>query len=55
MENLYPKPVSLEATEKILNQMKNSICRVILENGKEGSGFFVKFHMKESMIYCLYK
>ena len=42
MENLYPKPVSLEATEKILNQMKNSICRVILENGKEGSGFFCK-------------
>ena len=42
MENLYPKPVSLEATEKILNQMKNSICRVFLENGKEGSGFFCK-------------
>lgn len=42
MENLYPKPVSLEATEKILNQMKNSICSVILENGKEGTGFFAK-------------
>ena len=42
MENLYPKPVSIEATEKILNQMKNSICKVILENGREGTGFFCK-------------
>ena len=42
MENLYPKPVSIEATEKILNQMKNSICKIILENGKEGPGFFCK-------------
>jgi len=42
MENLYPKPVSIEATEKILNQMKNSICKVILESGREGTGFFCK-------------
>ena len=42
MENLYPKPVSIEATEKILNQMKNSICKIILEDGKEGTGFFCK-------------
>ena len=42
VENLYPKPVSIEATEIILNQMKNSICKIILENGKEGNGFFCK-------------
>jgi hypothetical protein len=42
MENLYPKPVSKEATEIILNQMKNSVCKIILENGKEGNGFFCK-------------
>ena len=47
MENLYPKPVSIEATEKILEQMKNSICKIILENGKEGNGFFCKIPKRD--------
>ena len=52
MENLYPKPISIEATEKILNQMKNSICKVILENGREGTGFFCK--IQNGSIYSNY-
>ena len=38
----YPKPVFIEGTEIILNQMKKTICRISTENGSKGTGFFCK-------------
>ena len=45
------KPVSLKATEKIIDQMNNSLCRFQIDNKKE-MDFSQKFHIK--IIYCLY-
>ena len=39
----YPKPISLQSTEKIIEQMKNNVCRIKLLNGNKGTGFFCKF------------
>ena len=38
----YPEPVYLENTEKILTQMKNSVCKICIDDGKKGTGFFCK-------------
>ena len=38
----YSEIVSLEATEKIINQMKENICKIYLEDGSKGTGFFCK-------------
>ena len=35
----YPKPVTIEGTIKILEQLKNCICKIENKNG-EGTGFF---------------
>ena len=35
------KPVSIEQTEIILDQMKNCVCKIHIE-GKKGTGFFVE-------------
>ena len=37
--NKYPLPVTIDETELILNQMKNSICKIKTKNG-DGTGFF---------------
>jgi len=37
---------------KILNNIDNSICKIILDDG-EGSGFFTKIKIKNDYIYCL--
>ena len=37
----YPEPVSLDSTEKIIEQMKKNVCKIHLDNGK-GTGFFGK-------------
>jgi len=37
---LCPRSLTTEETEKILEQMKKSICKLILEDGSEGIGFF---------------
>lgn len=36
----YPRPVSIESMQTILNQMKNSICKIYNGNNGKGSGFF---------------
>ena len=36
----YPKPISIERTKKILDQMENNICKVYKNNGGKGTGFF---------------
>jgi hypothetical protein len=38
----YPIPITLEITEIILSQMKSSVCKIYLDNGNKGTGFFCK-------------
>ncbi len=38
----YPEIVSLESTKKIINQMKESIFKICLNDGTKGTGFFCK-------------
>ena len=46
-----PQPVSIKGTEKILDQMKNCVCR-IYNNGK-GTGFFTKIPYKSKLLPVL--
>ena len=43
------EPISLKQTEKILDQMNNSICRI----NDKGTGFFVKFPYKSILLAAL--
>ena len=38
----YPKPITAESTEIILEQMKKTICKIDMGNGNKGTGFFCK-------------
>ena len=40
-----PDPVKITGTETILNQMKNCLCKIKI-NQAYGTGFFVKYHIK---------
>ena len=46
-----PEPISLKITEKIIEQMKNSICRII--NHDIGTGFFMKIPYKSRLLTVL--
>ena len=43
------EPISLKQTEKILDQMNNSICRI----NDKGNGFFVKIPYKSILLTVL--
>ena len=45
----YPLPVFYEVTEKILEQMKKSICK-LKTDGKKGTGFFTKIKIDDKLI-----
>ena len=47
-----PDPVSLEATQKIIEQMNNSVCLIYNEKRK-GTGFFVKIPYKSNLLPVL--
>ena len=49
--NISPSPVSLEGTEKILDQMNNCVCR-IYNNGK-GTGFFTRIPFNNDLLPVL--
>ena len=51
----YPKIISFECTEKILEQMKNKICNIKLTDGSVGTGFFCKipFPTKDKLLPVL--
>ena len=51
----YPKMISFECTEKILEQMKNKICNIKLTDGSVGTGFFCKipFPTKDKLLPVL--
>ena len=40
MLEIYPRPVSIEGTKTILNQMQDNICKIYREDGLKGTGFF---------------
>ncbi len=46
-----PEPLSIDAIEKILEQMKKYVCKIY--NGKEGTGFFIKIPYKNSTLTVL--
>ena len=46
------EPASIETTEKILFQMKNSVCK-IYSNGSTGTGFFTKIPYKSRIMKVL--
>ena len=37
-----PDPVTIEGTEKILEQMRKCVCKIHVTNGIKGTGFFTK-------------
>ena len=47
----YLEPISLKVNEKIINQMKNSICRIY--NNDKGNGIFVKIPYKSRLLPVL--
>ena len=47
-----PDPVSLEATQKIIDQMNSSVCLIYNEKRK-GTGFFVKIPYKSNLLPVL--
>ena len=49
----YPKPISLKSTEKIIEQMKNNVCRIKLLNGNKGTGFFCKLIFNNKILPVL--
>ena len=50
-----PIPITIENTEKILNQMKKNVCKIIKRDGKRGTGFFcrIPFPDKNNIIHAL--
>ena len=46
----YPKAVSIEGTEKILDQIRNCVFKIILENGDRGTGFFCNIPYNNKLI-----
>ena len=38
----YPEAVTLESTKTIIEQMDKTICKIILNDGSKGTGFFCK-------------
>ena len=49
----YPNPVSLKSTEKIIEQMKNNVCRIYLNEGSKGTGFFCKIPYNNKFLHVL--
>ena len=51
----YPNWVSIETTEEIIKQMKTKICKIYLNNGIKGTGFFYKINLpnKENKLNVL--
>jgi len=48
-----PIPVSIEGTKKILFQMENCICKIYLEDGQKGTGFFCKILFNNDLLPVL--
>ena len=51
--NDYPNSISLKGTEIILEQMKNKICNICIENKIKGTGFFCKILYNNDLLQIL--
>ena len=49
----YPEYINIKGTETILEQMKKSICKINLGNGKSGTGFFCDIPYKNKQLKVL--
>jgi len=49
----YPKPITIEQTDIILQQMKNCICKIYINRGKIGTGFFCHIPYKNEILQVL--
>ena len=49
----YPNPVTIKNIEKILRQMKESICKIFREDSGKASGFFCKIPLGPRTIHTL--
>ena len=49
----HPSPVSIKDTKEILLQMENCICKIFLENGEIGTGFFCKIPFNNNLLHVL--
>ena len=50
----YPTPITSEGTEIILSQMRKNICKIYMNNGNKGTGFFCKIpFLDNKYLYCL--
>jgi len=49
--NESPEPLSIKSIETILEQMKNSICKIYI--GKQGTGFFMKIPFNNTQLPVL--
>ena len=47
----YPKPISIDETKIILNQMKTCVCRVCRKDGVKGTGFFCKIPLSHNKYF----
>jgi len=41
----FPEIVLQKSKEIIINQMKNNIIKICLNDGSKGTGFFVRYHL----------
>ena len=48
-----PIPVPIEGTKKILFQMENCVCKIYLEKGGIGTGFFCKIPFNNNLLPVL--
>ena len=44
----YPIPITSESTKIILSQMENCVCKIYMDNGVKGTGFFCKIPYREN-------
>ena len=45
-----PRPITIEGTKKILEQMEKCICKIIKKDGNKGTGFFSKINYNKKEI-----
>lgn len=50
MDDLNQKSLTIKGTELIFDQMKTSMCKIVLEDWKEGQGFFYKLSWDKFLI-----
>jgi len=48
----YLQPINISRTKKILDQMINCICKIVVSNEKVGTGFFCKLNSMNLLMTC---